>query len=549
MKLWCLLPVLLVFFTPQAAPAAELKRLAPPFRIAAVTVYPDRALVARSATVSLKPGSYLIACDNLPPLLQDEALRVEGEGSAGATIVGLEVKRVFLEASGTERIKAIDEEIRTLEARRAVLAAKLAGLTAQKDFYQSIRVAWGERISKELALGRPTAAELGEAAGLIGSGVTKAEEQALDYENERRSLAARIDALQRQRREIGGGERKESKSVEVQVEVAREGTLTLRLATVLPGAGWQPVYDARLAADGQGVELTFRALVAQESGEDWNEVDLTLSTARPAVGSAPPELFPWLIALLRPAPPMPEPPPFAAAPRPKIAQLMAERGSADETVAAAPAAIATATIENEAAALVFHLPRPVTVPADGTPHASVVAVETWPAALEYLAIPKLSPAVYRRAELVNRAAYPLLPGEVNTFVGLTFTGSARLSRVAAGEPFELGFGVDDQLTVKRQELKQHKEAGLFGKNRVSYRYRVDLANYRKDGVTLTLRDQLPLAGDEEIKATLDQPSLTPDEVGTDGRLTWKLPLAAGVKRELSFGIVIEYPKERELSGL
>ncbi len=105
------------------------------------------------------------------------------------------------------------------------------------------------------------------------------------------------------------------------------------------------------------------------------------------------------------------------------------------------------------------------------------------------------------------------------------------------------------MTVKREELKQHKEAGVFGKNRISYRYRIELNNFRKEPVTVTLRDQLPLAGDEEIKVTLDEPSIKPDEVGTDGRITWKTPLKAGEKKELTFGIQVEYPKDREISGL
>jgi uncharacterized protein (TIGR02231 family) len=138
---------------------------------------------------------------------------------------------------------------------------------------------------------------------------------------------------------------------------------------------------------------------------------------------------------------------------------------------------------------------------------------------------------------------------VNIFTGNTFTGSSQLKKVAAGEKFTMFFGTDDQVTIKREELKQHKEAGIFGKNRMSYRYRIEVANFRGDGQTVTVRDQLPLAGDSEIKVTLDEPSIKPDEIKDDGRLTWKLPLKAGEKRELTFGVVVEYPKDREISGL
>jgi hypothetical protein len=68
-------------------------------------------------------------------------------------------------------------------------------------------------------------------------------------------------------------------------------------------------------------------------------------------------------------------------------------------------------------------------------------------------------------------------------------------------------------------------------------------------VTVTLRDQLPVAGDEEIRVSLEEPSVKPDEVKGDGAVTWKVPLGAGEKKELTFGIVVEYPKDRELTGL
>jgi hypothetical protein len=74
-------------------------------------------------------------------------------------------------------------------------------------------------------------------------------------------------------------------------------------------------------------------------------------------------------------------------------------------------------------------------------------------------------------------------------------------------------------------------------------------NFRKEPVTLNLRDQLPLAGDEEIKVTLDEPSIKPDEFGSEGRVIWKMPLKAGEKKELTFGILVEFPKDREITGL
>ncbi len=536
---------------PSLAVSADLKRMPASARITAVTVYSDRALTTRSATLNLKPGSHLIAFENLPTLIMDDSVRVSGKGTALATIAGLEISRVFLEQSGEKQVKELDEEIRGLERRSGMLDAKKAGINSQKSFLESIRVAWGERISKELAIGRPTTAELLDASSFVGAGVTKAEEQGREIEIEKQSIRDKIDALRRQKEQATGSGRREAKSVEVMVEVAREGNLTLELASIIPGAGWEPAYDVRLAADAKTAELTFRAMVRQQTGEAWDNVDLTLSTARPSLGGAPPELRPWQISFYRPQPVM-RAEMFVASAAPaksKAARMQMDSAGAEPPPEAMPAAFETAQISDEHSSVAFHVPRPLDIPADGARHGSIIAIEQLPVSIEYLALPKLSPHVFLKSEIVNKADWPLLPGQVNTFVGNGYTGSSQLKKVAAGEKFDLFFGTDDQLTVKREELKQRREAGLFGKNRVAYRYRIQLESYRREALTLTLLDQLPLAADAEIKVSLDKPSVKPEQIKDDGTIVWKAALQPGEKKELTFGIIVEYPKEREITGL
>ena len=546
--------LLALLLVPTITLSADLQHLQTTPRITTVTVYPDRAMTIRSATLNLQPGSYVVSFGNLPPLIQDDSVRVEGKGTAAVTIVGLETKREFLEKSGDKRVKEIDDEIRGLERQSASVDARKAGLASQKSFLDSIRVAWGDRISKELAIGKPTAAELQEASAFVGSGVTKTEETSRDLDGEKRQIKDKIDALRRQRDEINGSGRKEAKSVEVALEVSRSGNLTLALSAVTGQAGWEPAYDVRLATDGKTTGLTFRALVRQLTGEDWNNVELNLSTARPAAGGAPLELYPWRLSFYRP---MPMAAPVMSAPAPMRAKKMearaimdVEESDANELMKeAVPVEYLTAQTSSEQTSVSFRIPRTVDIPSDNRQHSSVVAMEQFPVNLEFLATPKLSPLTFLKSEVVNRASYPLLPGRVNIFTGTTYTGSSYLKKVAAGEKFEMFFGSDDQVMVKREELKQHKEAGLFGKNRMSYRYRIEATNFRGEDQSVTIRDQLPLAGDAEIKVTLDESSIKPDEIKDDGRLTWKLPLKAGEKRELTFGIVVEYPKEREITGL
>lgn len=547
-----LLLLLVLLQLPIVALAGESRRLTATPRITAVTVYPDRAMTTRSATFKLKPGNWILSLEPLPVLMQDDSIRVEGKGTAAAAIVGTEVKTTFVEQSSEKRAQELDEAI--LKAERSVgsVDARKAALAAQKGFIDSVRVAWGDRISKEIAIGKPTAAELNEALAFVGNGVTSVEEKMRDLDEEKKKLKDKIEALRKTREQAIGSGRKEVKSLDVAVEVTREGNLTLDVAGVVPQAGWEPSYDVRLASDGQSAELLFRGEVQQQTGEDWTEVDLALSTARPAVGGAPPELTPWHVSFYEP-----RPMPTMALKSLARESMMMRRQEMDEMAPAAaasapapaPVAHRTAQVSEEQSSMLFRISRPADVPSDGALHGNVVAVEKLPVSLQYFAVPKKSPHVFLKSEIENRAAYPLLPGKLNVFTGGNFIGSSQLKKVAAGEKFDLFFGSDDQVTVKREELKRHKEGGLFGKSRMAYRYRIEVNNFRKEPRTVVIRDQLPLAENEEIKVSLDEPSLKPDEVKEDGTLTWKLVLKPGEKREISYGIVIEYPKDKEIIGL
>ncbi len=554
--------VILAFAIPTLCHGATIQKVPVQSRLTGVTVYQDRAQTVRTASLNLKPGTHLIAVEGLPVLLQDDSIRVEGSGTARVTIAGIEVKRKFLEQTSEKRGKELENEMRALERKIGSLDAKRAGIAAQKSFLESIKVAWGDRISKELAIGKPSSAELMDAAGFVGSGIAKAEEQFRDIDAEKRQIKEKIDALKRQKNEVTGSLRKEAKTVEITVDVAKEGNFNLNLSGVVSKATWEPAYDVRLAPDGQTAEITFRALVRQQSGEDWNNVVLTLSTARPSAGGAPPEMNPWRLSLYRPVPPamvyaaaMPAPAPRAESFR---AMKKAARPDNDENLAGseiseepapAEAVFQTAQVSTETTSVSFRIPKPVDVTGDNSQQSSVISIDRVPVTTEYVAVPKLSPSVYLTAELVNKAAWPLLPGQIKIFTGNTFIGTAMMKKVAAGEKYVLPFGSDDQVTVKREEKKQHKEGGMFGSSRMGYLYKVEANNFRKEPQTLTVKDQIPLAGDNEIRVSLEEALLKPTEKKDDGTVLWKLKMAPGEKKEFSYEILVEYPKDRKISGL
>ena len=552
MKLRLIQLCVLLLLCPAANAFADSPALAANSRISSVTVYADRALVTRTGSLSLQAGSNLVSFAPLPATLWEDSLRAEGTGAGRARISGITVKSLFLERLQEKRIRELEGEIQGLQRRIEGVEAKRKALVAQRAFIDSIRLGWGERISKELTLGKPSLAELGEATQFVGDRTDTIEAGLSAAEAAKKPLLEQLAARQKELEQARGDRGREVRSVEVAIEADRAMELTLTLSYLVGQAHWEPGYDLRLGSDGSSAELTYRAQVWQKSGEDWPGVKLSLSSARPEAGGAPPELSPWQVAFYEP----PRPVLLGASrakgslafSRPDGGAMAAPQAREANIEQMEPALPQPAQVEEGQTSVLFNITQPVDIPADGTRAASVIAVATLPVSAEFLSVPKLSPRVYLKSEVVNQTGYPLLAGQVNIFNDAVFTGKSYLKTVAAGEKFDLFFGADDQLKVKREVVRVRRKAGLLSDNQLTYHCAVELENFKKRAVTVSLLDQLPLAANAEIKASLDEARPKPDETKPDGTLIWKVGLAPGEKKKIAYDIVIEYPRGRELAG-
>ncbi|NVN98311.1 MAG: mucoidy inhibitor MuiA family protein [Geobacteraceae bacterium] len=533
--------------------SAQARQIIAESRVSDVTVYGDRAMVKRTASVKLEKGENVVVFEGIPLQVSEDTLRAEGRGAANARIEGLAIKTVYLENNSEKWIRDLEIEIQTLERSVKKIDARSSAFVAQKEFVHSIKLGWGERISKELTLGKPGVAELGEANRFVGESVQKLEEGLFDAEAEKKPLLDKIAALKKQLADLGRNSRKEVRTAEVTIDAAAAMKLDLELSYLVSQARWEPTYDIRLSPDGKSAELLYRAVVAQSSGEDWSGVNLSLSTAAPSVGSAPPELQPWNINFPEPVRPAQgrsyKMAMKAVAPAPMALEadsMQAEYGAADSGMLLASHQ-SSRIIEGQSS-VQFTIPKSVDVPADGSRQTSLIAAEKITVKAEFVTVPKLSQAVFLKSEVTNETTYPLLAGVVNVFNDTAYVGKSYLKPVAPGEKFDLFFGNDNNVKVKRSVVKVRKEAGLLAGNSVSWKCTVELENFRKEEIVLSLIDQLPLAGNEEIKVVLRNSDPTATESRNDGRQLWKLNLKPGEKRTVSYQIDVDYPKGKDIVG-
>jgi uncharacterized protein (TIGR02231 family) len=478
-------------------------------------------------------------------------VRVSGHGTAQVLIHGFDLKTIYLGHSPDKEVTELEAKLvgfgdrdRTLVDQRAIHERQLAVLIETADEA-------GASLDKQLAAGKAKLAEWKELMAFLATqqaGETKAI-QSIDQS--RRALAAQRKAVEVQLQKLRGFRRERVRQVPVTVEVKKGGSLTLALEYVMPHARWYPSYDARLTPAGTQLSWGYYGVIAQQTGEDWNDVSVKLSTALPAAGGQPPELSDWFLYPYRP---MPKPQAarrdmaFGAVKSAPAPAMEADAKDEAENVAAEP----ETTVESQGTSVTLQIPRALTIPSDGEEHQAPVGRANFATVPTYLVVPKLSELAYLQVSATQSGPWPLLPGAVKDFVGQDFVGtSAIASEVSPDEKFELAMGTDRAIEVKRRRLaKQTGQSGLLQKVAFAdYTFEVAVTNNKPGAQTVTVVEALPQSTDQDVKVTLADANYKPLADSPPGSVRWALKLAPHEKKVLRWGYRVEYPLGTTLTGL
>jgi uncharacterized protein (TIGR02231 family) len=540
--------------------------------VTAVTVYTDRAVVTRTATVDLATGTHEIVFEGLPATLADNSLQASGRGTAAATILDLAARQLFVANTPNERIRSLEDDLRKLTAQIRVLDDRAAIVTDQKAFVARMLAAATSAPAPTpggAAPARPSLDEWRQLQAYSEDATTKWASEIQTIDRQREDLTAAKTALERQIAELRGAGGRAQKNVTVRVDASTAGNLQVAVSYTVPNASWAPSYNARLLTATRTVDLSYFGVVRQNTGEDWTNVALTLSTARPSLGGAAPEYAQWWVDVMRPVAMAQDKVvlnAFEVASGNDSARRAAGGGGRGGFAANAPAPMmeaatfAQATVEQGATSATFRIANPATIPANNTTQKIAINSNGLAAALEYNSTPKLREAAFLTAKATNTTDFPLLAGTLNTFLDDTFVATGSLKTVMPGEKFDLALGADDGVAVKRRVVNRFTEAtGLTnGKRLITYEQVITVTNNKKTAEKITVREPVPVSRNEQIVVKLLTP--TEKEVGTNevkkdiireanGGLAWELTLQPGGKRDITLKFSIEHPADVPVSGL
>lgn len=204
-------------------------------------------------------------------------------------------------------------------------------------------------------------------------------------------------------------------------------------------------------------------------------------------------------------------------------------------------------IQEGAAKTEFTIKKPYTVLADGDITAIEINTYKIPATYEYFAAPLLNENVYLTASFKDWEQHKLLPGEANIYFEGTYAGKTVIDPYTTKKEMILSLGVENNITVSRQQDRNFKSKPFIGNNRiVDRKYLLNVKNNKTIPIDLKLVDRIPKSQNKEIKVD-DLFYDDADYKENKGVLTWDIKLQPNSTIEKSFSFQIRYPKGKHIS--
>ncbi|MCG5511229.1 DUF4139 domain-containing protein [Ectothiorhodospira lacustris] len=522
------------FRVPLSLLVAGLSGTAWAGQVVEVTLFPGQAGVVMEQTATLSAGQGVITVDRLPADLDTAGLRVSARGPEGLILGTLETRVVHGRDLAHPTEQALTERLQALEDQQRGITDEIRAGEIQLRLVERMGQAASPAESGLSPDQWPRAWQVvGEGALDILRTIQNHEQSLREVEADIQRIRDELETLQRGRRDTLEAR------VHYQSPVAGEAVLTLEYR--VRHAGWRPLYEARLDTATGELRLVQRAELRQNTGQDWNDVILRLSTARPELGGRLPELQPWYVDVARPTP----------APTARRSQEV----TMDALMSMAPApemkaGEQMADLEAAEFSALYRIAGQVSIPSDNQPHRHTLAEHRLEASLSARAVPRLMPHAYLFAETTFEGAAPLPAGQVSLFQDGSLVGGVPFPSLQPGSPLRLSFGVDERIGI-RYELDRDSrgQEGLIRRQqRLERAYLISVHNAHPRPVDVTVLDQLPVARDERIKVELDSRSTPPTERDVDGKqgvLAWHQSLEADARTRIRFAYTLTWPEDVE----
>lgn len=547
----------------EAAPGIKIT----PSKVVAVTVYVNSALVTREVDVAGPAGRVELVVSPLPSSTVPSSLYTEGTDGVRVLTTRYRTRPIITDTRAD--VRKIAEELKTLQLAKEKIESDLAAqqenskmLTKMESFMTVATVQATEK-------GGLKAEEAITLAKNIRETRIESAKEIVNLKQQVQANQEKAAAAQQRMNELTGGVARYENDAVIVVDRADGAAGKIRLNYLVENATWHPQYKLRADKGGKDqVTLEYLAGIVQNTGEDWNNVKLVLSTAQPMLNATPPDLQTLHVLAAPKSTPLPNA--MELEEQIKGLRARAQKDLNEKKQMSGAGLVNTAAAREQSFELFnpeaavkrgcmlsyregptvnYRIATALTVPSRNDEQVLEVARSELKGEFYFKAVPILSPHAYRMAEMVNKGENVILPGEATMYSGTDFVGQMALPLVAVGESFTVGFGVDPQLQVSRAMIDKLRTTS-GGNQQLRYDYRIMVSNYKAEKVKLQVWDRLPYADNDSIGVNLIKttPELSKDslyqrEQRSGNLLRWDITADANSHGEKATPINFEFRLE------
>ena len=520
----------LPLFVVPAAGAAPLMAVS---KITNVTVYPGRASVTRAADVAVPAGTSQLVFAGLPQGLDPQALQI---GLANAPSINLgEVDVVPSATNGSVTANPLAQRIKTLTDSKAAQQVVIDTLTAKRGMMLHFA---SESPAKLTLDGKPLDIDQwSKAFDSLEAELAKTSDELRLAKAKQADIDAALASLQHAAPPPAV---RQTRDVTISITAASATTAHFTLTYQVPGAGWTPVYEARLktrtAAKQAVVTLIRRAEVSQSTGEPWNNVSLTLSNSTIGFMTKAPEVGTELVDLA------PKTPVLAAPQR----YLMGKAMAAVVQPVNAPQVV-TRGVDVE-----FKVPGEVSLANQDVKATFDLNQSRSTVPLKLKIAPAISHLAFLDATLTNGRQSALLPGPVSLYRDGLFEGKSFVPLTVPGAKFDLGFGADPAVKVERDAVDLNKTGpGFINSTRTQmWDYATKITNSHDFPVDIDVVDRVPVSQNHDVSVRI-LPQTSPGTKKTNaaqrGLMIWDFTLKPQETKALRLAWQVQWPDGRNLA--
>ncbi|HPE82576.1 MAG TPA: mucoidy inhibitor MuiA family protein [Aequorivita sp.] len=253
-------------------------------KIEKVTVYLEGASIERTSSINLISGENTFVFNNLSPDIDENSIQVSGLGDA--SIISIVFNIDFLEKKETsQEYKSLENLLKTFQQQKNQIENEITGYNEELQLLQK-----NQRINSDAT--NLTVEMIKEMSVYYRNRVTEIKNEIFKQQLLLSELSKSISAHQSELLKLDDSKKEQRGEITLKLNNQKPANLVLKLKYNIKNAGWFPLYDIRATNTSSPIEFSYKANVYQQSGTDWENVNVVLSTGDPNTNNIKPKLFP-----------------------------------------------------------------------------------------------------------------------------------------------------------------------------------------------------------------------------------------------------------------